>query len=304
MKRAVWPLAAIAVVSVLAFAPAAGGQASACFDRPYPGDAASKEEIAGWMARRMEQNDLPRELPVMAALVESGMRNLPPGDADSAGYFQMRMPIWNTGAYAGYPENPELQVKWFIDQARAARQRALAAGRLDFGSSPGQFGEWVADVERPPEQYRGRYQPRYDEAHGLTAFGCEPPPGAPPAPGEPDILDVSPPALRVSSPRVQYGLTRRAVKVTVRCDELCRVRSELSFSLPGASKLYKVRSRLARLEPRVPGRVDVRLPARTMRALKARLKRVRSVKAKLVVRVSDIRDNRRSVTKDVKLSGF
>ena len=82
------------------------------------------------------------------------------------------------------------------------------------------------------------------------------------------------------------------------------MRSELSFSLPGASKLYKMKSRLARLEARVPGRVDVRIPARTMRALKARLKRVKSVKAKLVVRVSDIRDNRRSVTKDVKLSGF
>ena len=102
------------------------------------------------MARRMEQNGLPRELPVMASLVESGLRNLAPGDTDSAGYFQMRMPIWNTGPYAGYPENPELQVKWFLDQALAAKRRAVSAGRSDYGASPSQYGEWVADIQRPP----------------------------------------------------------------------------------------------------------------------------------------------------------
>ena len=39
----------------------------------------------------------------MAALVESGMRNLDHGDADSVGFFQMRVGIWNQGDYAGYP---------------------------------------------------------------------------------------------------------------------------------------------------------------------------------------------------------
>src|SRR3712207_7734451 len=37
------------------------------------------------------------QLPVMAALVESGVRNLNYGDADSVGFFQMRMSIWNQG---------------------------------------------------------------------------------------------------------------------------------------------------------------------------------------------------------------
>ena len=36
-----------------------------------------------------------------------------------------------------------------------------------FGSDPNQFGDWIADVERPAEQYRGRYQTKLGEANGL-----------------------------------------------------------------------------------------------------------------------------------------
>ena len=59
----------------------------------------------------------------MAALVESGVRNLNFGDADSVGFFQMRVGIWNQGEYAGYPDNPGLQAKWFIDTALAVKRQ-------------------------------------------------------------------------------------------------------------------------------------------------------------------------------------
>ena len=101
----------------------------------------------------------------MASLVESGMKNLNYGDADSVGFFQMRVGIWNQGAYAGYPEKPELQVKWFLDQAEAVKKQRLGAGKSV--DDPNQFGEWIADVERPAEQYRGRYQTKLEEADGL-----------------------------------------------------------------------------------------------------------------------------------------
>jgi hypothetical protein len=50
--------------------------------------------------------------------------------------------------------------------------------------------------------------------------------------------------------------------------------------------------------------VDVRFTRRVLKALRARLKRVKSVDARLVVRVADIHDNRRSIEKGLKLSGF
>ena len=133
----------------------------------YPGDDASKDEIAKWLAKQADKHGLPPELPVMASLVESGVKNLNYGDADSVGFFQMRVGIWNQGAYKGYPEHPELQAKWFIDQALAVKKKAIAGGDADFGKDPSKWGEWIADIERPAEQYRGRYQLRLKEARGL-----------------------------------------------------------------------------------------------------------------------------------------
>lgn len=126
----------------------------------YPGPNATRQQVAQWMASHAEAAGLPRELPVMAGLVESNLQNLPGGDRDSQGYFQMRSGIWNQGPYAGYAQNPDLQMKWFIDHAKQAQRGA-------------NLGEWVANIERPAEQYRGRYQQRLAEARALVG-------GAPP----------------------------------------------------------------------------------------------------------------------------
>ncbi len=135
----------------------------------YPGDNASQEQLSKWLAKQAEAAGLPPELPVMAALVESGVKNLNFGDRDSVGFFQMRTGIWNQGAYKGYPEKPELQAKWFIDTALAVKRKAIARGDADFGKDPAKWGEWIADTERPAEQFRGRYQLRLGEARKLLA---------------------------------------------------------------------------------------------------------------------------------------
>ena len=132
----------------------------------YPGDDAPREQIAAWMAKQAEARGLPRELPIMASLVESGMKNLHFGDADSVGFFQMRVGIWNQGdVRRAIPDKPELQVKWFLDQAESVKKPRIAAGKpID---DPNSYGDWIADVERPAEQYRGRYQLQLDEAQSL-----------------------------------------------------------------------------------------------------------------------------------------
>jgi hypothetical protein len=122
------------------------------------------------MARTAQAAGIPPELPVMAGLVESGLSNLDHGHADSLGFFQMRESVWNSGEYAGYSEKPELQLKWFLDQATAIKKKRLDEGLTTFGTDPSGFGEWIADVERPAEQYRGRYQLRLAEARALI-FG-------------------------------------------------------------------------------------------------------------------------------------
>jgi hypothetical protein len=136
-------------------------------DTTYPGDNAPKQQLATWMADAAEKRGLPRELPVMAALTESSLRNLNYGDADSIGFFQMRTSIWDQGEYAGYGQHPEKQVQWFLDQAEAIKKQRVSRGlSVD---DPNQYGQWIADVERPAAQYRGRYQLRLEEARGLLA---------------------------------------------------------------------------------------------------------------------------------------
>ena len=131
----------------------------------YPGDDAAPEDIAAWLGAQAEQRGLPAELPVMTALVESGMKNLDHGDADSVGLFQMRLSVWNHGDYEGYPDDPDLQLKWFLDHAEAVREQRIERGLAV--DDPNQYGEWIADVQRPAEQFRGRYQLRLDDARDL-----------------------------------------------------------------------------------------------------------------------------------------
>jgi cell wall-associated NlpC family hydrolase len=165
----------------------------------YPGDDASPQALAAWMGARAQQAGLPPELPLMAALTESGLHNLSYGDRDSLGFFQMRTSIWNSGAYAGYPDHPELQIQWFIDHALAARAQDPALAQ-----SPDSWGEWIANVEQPAAQYRYRYQLQLGAAQELlrgthlgtgTAAGtgsaldvaagsAAAPPPPPPPPGE------------------------------------------------------------------------------------------------------------------------
>ena len=141
---------------------------------PGVGDDTARVAVAHWMAAAAREAGLPSELPVMAALVESGLRNLPYGDADSVGFFQMRLSIWDHGKYAGYLARPELQLRWFVDHAVALRDARRAAGDATFGEDPATWGEWIADVEQPYAAYRGRYQPQLQTARALLALPSEP----------------------------------------------------------------------------------------------------------------------------------
>ena len=98
----------------------------------------------------------------------------------------MRVSIWNSG-YAGFADDPEKQLDWFLDNAERVKAQRLSRGQsID---DPNQFGEWIADVERPAEQFRGRYQLKLDEANALLADAPRPPlrtrPVAPAAPVAP-----------------------------------------------------------------------------------------------------------------------
>ena len=53
-----------------------------------------------------------------------------------------------------------------VGPAFAASQRIAAGQPID---DPQSYGEWIADVERPAEQFRGRYSLKLDESRGFIS---------------------------------------------------------------------------------------------------------------------------------------
>jgi hypothetical protein len=274
----------------------------------YPGDGASKPGIARWMAGGAAAGGLPAELPVTAALVDSGLTNLHVDDSDSVGYFQMRLPIWNTGEYAGYPDDPDLQLKWFIDQAAAVRQTRLAAGRPDPLSDDGQWGEWIADVERPAAAYRGRYQPRLADARELIGALCMPPGGDPSGgsagPNAPDPSDVKGPRLALRLTQGQRPLRRHAILLRAGCPgEACVIAASASLRLPGSKRVYRLSSKPHRLARGRSATLTLKLSKLLRRALKRAFERRDSVSARATVRAVDLAGNVTRKRVSVRLSG-
>ena len=179
----------------------------------YPGDDAARAPVARWMARGAALRDVPQELPVMAGLAESGLRNLHKRGNPFAGYFSMHSSL-NRGDYRGFKRDPELQLRWFLDTAVIVRQREIAEGDADYGADTDGFGLWIADVERPAPENRDGYQPYFDDADGLLTESCRPSAHTP---------DQTPPALRVTAAARQ----RDSITVRARCPrEACMVAAQ------------------------------------------------------------------------------
>ena len=158
------------------------------------------------MARGAADRGLPHELPVMAGLTESGLRNL--RGSSFAGYFGMSRSL-NTGDYRGFPRNPDLQMRWFTDTAMLVRQRRVAEGRPDPADDPASYGSWIADVERPARQYRSRYQTHLGEARDLIAGKC----------AAPSADDAVAPRLIVRIATAQQPLGAGGITLSARCPD-------------------------------------------------------------------------------------
>lgn len=145
---------------------------------PYPGNGASKKELACWLAYQAKKAGAPGVLPVMCALVESTLSNHPGGDRDSTGFFQIRVSIHPVppgfGGASGHlrgegwwNDHPEAQAAWWINACRAARRGTPS--RNPNQDDAGRLGNWCQDIER--SAYPDKYRHQYDDAKRLLR-GC------------------------------------------------------------------------------------------------------------------------------------
>jgi hypothetical protein len=295
-----------AVLGALSVALLAGPAGACPLPAVYPGDDAPKEAIAQWMARRAIDRAVPAELPVMGALVASGLKNLNFGDADEVGYFQMPVGIWNQGGYAGFPDHPELQINWFLDQAIANRQTRIAAGRPDPAADANLWGDWIADVLRPAEQFRGRYQLRLGEARELIGPACPgaAPPAVPPSGSAPvaTTSDMTAPVARLSGARDQHALRRGAVLVAVTCPaEACTASAAGTVRLPGRAHALRLRAKPVALGQGQTLTLRLALSRATRAAVRRALRAHRTLAAELRVTVADTVGNEATSSRTVRL---
>jgi hypothetical protein len=284
-------LTAAVVVAGPGAAHAQGGAPAPDFSEPcpalYPGNDAAKERIARWMARGAADRGLPHELPVMAAIAESGIRNI--RGTSHHGFFGMHKSL-STGAYRGFPSNPELQLDWFLDTAMLVRQRLLARGHPDPAASSFTYGEWIADVERPAPENRSGYQPHLAEARRLVAGKC----------AAPHSDDATAPRLvaRVASP--QRPLAAGGIVVRLRCpDHDCLAGATASVPVPRSDAPRIMRA--TPVEP--PARGLARLVVRLPRAVRRRLARGESVLTTVTTLAADLSGNLTRRARLVRLTG-
>lgn len=113
----------------------------------------TQKDVAKTFAQNARSRGIPGELPVMTAIVESGLRNLSYGDRDSVGYFQQRA-SWGSRSQR---MDPAYALDAFLDVA------ATHKGQYPYSASG--LGAWAQDVQ--VSAFPGRYAKEFGTAQSL-----------------------------------------------------------------------------------------------------------------------------------------
>lgn len=140
------------------------------------------------IGRKRRVSPMELQAAVETGLVESNLRNLPGGDADSQGWRQERASIYKD------PRNLAASINRFFNETGAVRGKYGTAGDL------------AAAVQRPAAQYRGRYAGVRGQARQLLGQYGGGAGGAAPAAGvAPRVAPALPGQQQVQSPGSDFA---------------------------------------------------------------------------------------------------
>lgn len=109
-----------------------------------PGYSSTQLGYVRTMVAQARAAGVPPELPVITALVETRLQNLPRGDRDSVGLFQQRA-LW--GSFADRT-NPEKSTRMFLYGGKAGQRGAVAfKSRFAGQTSADALGRWAQAVQ-------------------------------------------------------------------------------------------------------------------------------------------------------------
>jgi plastocyanin len=127
--------------------------------------------------------------------------------------------------------------------------------------------------------------------------GGGPPPGPPPG----TVVDKSAPSLSLSVRSAQRILRRRALVISVRVDEQATVTAKARITVPGASRVLKLRKATRKLAPGVRAKLKLRLSRKKRAAVASALARRSRLRAKVTVTAKDAAGNTRSHKRSVSV---
>ena len=139
------------------------------------------------------------------------------------------------------------------------RSSYIFNGKPDPAASESTYGVWIADIERPATQYRGRYQLQLANAQKLIADTC---PGL-------QGINVTAPISRLTIKRQQHSARSGRITVGVVCPGApCSATAGAFFRLPGRKNVVKIYSDTSMLSARQNAEVRIEL----VRSMRKRLK--------------------------------
>lgn len=210
---------------------------------------------------------------------ESSLKSL---DPDTAYEFNERIPV-KQGALLGLA--PQGTVKLGID-APGSQNRV---GAFNGGDIPvGMTGTTTTELPDRRLSVAATVEPDADhDGYGdLSQDGC---------PTDPKRQDPCPdkraPALILSGSSRQNVVAKRAVFVTVKSDENGTATGKGTLSVPGASRVFKLKSATKSVTAGRKAKFKLRLSRKGLRAAKRSLRRGKRVRAKTTVAISDAAGN-------------
>ena len=148
----------------------------------------------------------------------------------------------------------------------------------------------------------------YCEAHladGMVGTVTVQAPGTTPGPGpaqpKPVAADRTPPALKLGGRSNQKVLRQRSVAVVVEADEASTVVARGTISVPGSSRIIRLKKASRRLAPGARARLELRLSRAKLRTLRRAFEKRPRLTARVTVTGSDQAGNRRSAKRAIKL---
>jgi plastocyanin len=134
----------------------------------------------------------------------------------------------------------------------------------------------------------------------VEAAGGTPPPPGKPGPTISPSADTSAPNLKLAGPARQRVVRQRAVFVFAKVDEASTVTATGSVSVPGISKVLRLKKVTRKLAANVKARLALRLSKKAVKSAGRALTR-RSLTAKVIVTAKDSAGNTRSAKRKIRL---